>query len=90
MILFHGRLLKDVGNFSVLKRNLDTGIVDINIRGKTYIGVHGDYDAFNKSGVQNLVTMLGFVPDVFLCGHLHTCALDEVNGIKLIRRSIHD
>lgn len=77
--------LKHIGNFHVLKRNIDTGIVDISIRNKTYIGVHGDMDSYNKSGVQNLCHALGFVPYAILFGHLYTCSVDEVNGVKMIR-----
>ena len=57
----------------------------MNIRGKTYIGCHGDYDAFSKNGVANLILMLGFVPYAVTFGHMHTCAVDEANGIKMIR-----
>ena len=77
--------LKHIGNFHVLKRNLDTGIVDISIRNKTYIAVHGDFDAYNKSGVQNLCLALGYVPYAILYGHMHTCSVDETNGVKMIR-----
>ena len=29
--------------------------------------------------------MLGFVPYAVLYGHMHTCAVDEAGGIKMIR-----
>lgn len=77
--------LKHIDNFHVLKRNIDTGIVDICIRNKTYIGVHGDFDQFNKSGVQNLCMALGFVPYAITYGHMHVCSVDESNGVKMIR-----
>lgn len=77
--------LKGVENFHVLHRNIDSGIVDLSIRGKTYIGVHGDYDSFTKRGVSDLVMMLGFKPYAVLFGHLHTCAFDESHEIKMIR-----
>lgn len=77
--------LKHIENFHVLNRKLDNGIADMNIRGKTYIAVHGDYDRYDKSGVANLCTYLGFVPYAVLFGHLHTCAFDENNGVKMIR-----
>ena len=78
--------LNHIENVTVLQhRNLDSGISDLNIRGKTYIGVHGDYDSFTKNGVANLVLMLGFVPYAVTFGHMHTCAVDECNGIKMIR-----
>lgn len=77
--------LKHIDNFHVLKRNLDTGIADLSIRGKSYIAVHGDYDSFNKSGVSNLCMSLGFLPYAITFGHLHTCSVDETNGVKMIR-----
>ena len=57
----------------------------LDISGKLYIGVHGDYDTYNKSGVSNLCMYLGFVPYGITFGHLHTCAVDEANGVKMIR-----
>lgn len=77
--------LEHIDNFHVLHRNIDTGIADIPIRGKSYIAVHGDYDGFNKSGVQNLCLALGFVPYAITYGHLHVCSVDETNGVKMIR-----
>ena len=65
--------------------NIDNGIAQMNIRGKKYINVHGDYDGFSKNGVANLSMMLGFIPDVITFGHLHACAMSEENGVKLIR-----
>lgn len=77
--------LKHIDNFHVLKRNLDNGIADIDIRGKSYIAVHGDFDGYNKVGVSNLCMYLGFIPYAITYGHLHTCAVDETNGVKMIR-----
>lgn len=77
--------LRHIDNFHVLNRKLDNGIADINIRGKSYIAVHGDFDGFNKTGVSNLCLHLGFIPYAITYGHLHTCAVDETNGIKMIR-----
>ena len=77
--------LSHIDNFHVLKRKLDVGIADMDIRGKTYIAVHGDMDGYNKSGVSNLCMHLGFVPYAITYGHLHVCAVDETNGVKMIR-----
>lgn len=77
--------LQHIDNFHVLKRKLDVGISDMDIRGKTYIAVHGDMDGYNKSGVSNLCLQIGFVPYAITYGHLHTCAVDETNGVKMIR-----
>lgn len=80
-----GLALNGVNNIHFLERNLDNGIYDLNIRGKSYIAVHGDYDSFNKTGVANLSMMLGYVPYAITFGHLHTCAVDEAHGVKMIR-----
>jgi hypothetical protein len=80
-----GLALNGVDNIHFLERNLDNGIYDLNIRGKSYIAVHGDYDSFNKTGVANLSMMLGYVPYAITFGHLHTCAVDEAHGVKMIR-----
>lgn len=77
--------LKHIDNFHVLNRKLDNGIADIDIRGKSYITVHGDFDGYNKTGVSNLCMHLGFIPYAITYGHLHTCAVDETNGVKMIR-----
>ena len=77
--------LKHIENFHVLNRKLDNGIADMDIRGKSYIAVHGDFDGYNKTGVSNLCMHLGFIPYAITYGHLHTCAVDETNGVKMIR-----
>ena len=77
--------LKHIENFYVLKENLDSGIAKMNIRNKVYIAVHGDYDRYSNTGVSNLCMHLGFIPYAITYGHLHTCAVDEANGVKMIR-----
>lgn len=77
--------LKHVDNFYILNKKLDNGIAQINIRDKVYIMVHGDYDRYNNSGVSNLCMHLGFIPYAITFGHMHTCAVDECNGVKMIR-----
>lgn len=80
------RTLSHIDNFHAMShRKLDTGIADIIIRNKTYIGVHGDLDRFSKSGVTNLVMILGFIPEAICFGHMHHCSYDEESGVKMIR-----
>lgn len=79
------KLLSNADNVKILHNNIDTGISCMSIRGKDYIGVHGDFDSFSKSGVSNLVMLLGYVPYAITMGHMHTCAVDECNGVKMIR-----
>ena len=77
--------LRHIGNIKILKNNLDSGIARITIRNKDYITVHGDFDRYNQSGVAALCMHLGFIPYAITYGHLHTCAIDEANGVKMIR-----
>ena len=80
-----GLSLKHISNFHTLDNNIDNGIAIINIRGKEYVSCHGDFDPFSKQGVANLILMIGKIPYAILYGHMHTCAVDETNGIKMIR-----
>lgn len=78
--------LQHIDNFTYLNhRNIDIGIVDMNVCGKTYISVHGDYDAMTKQGTSNLSMMLGFIPYAIIRGHMHSPALNEYQGVKVIQ-----
>jgi predicted phosphodiesterase len=77
--------LEHIQNFKLIEDKIDSSISTMNIRGLTYFGVHGDFDGFNKSGVANLVLMTGIKPYAITYGHLHTCSVDEIGGIKIIR-----
>lgn len=68
------RTLQYVDNFhSLLHRSIDDGIADVNIDGKTYWLIHGDYDTPTKTGYLNLSNIVGFFPDYICCGHKHFC-----------------
>ena len=78
--------LSSVKNFKYLSRDsLDSGIAMLTIRDKMYLCVHGDFDAYNKTGLSDLVLYIGQMPYAVVYGHLHTPALDEHAGIKMIR-----
>ena len=79
MILCH------IPNFTVLKTKLDIGIAKFDIRGKTYLATHGDFDNFSKQGVANLSFMIGFIPYAILCGHRHFPAMSDFSGVKMIQ-----
>ncbi len=87
LVSFGVRLsLQNVTNFEVMEDlNLDTSIAIVPVRGRNYVIVHGDYDNFSKSGAQNLISMIRVIPEAILYGHMHTCAVDECNGVKLVR-----
>lgn len=62
---------------------VDHTIYLIDVRGKNYVGVHGDFDT-GAGSVQTLRTMVGVPVYAVLSGHLHHCKIDEVQGIKTI------
>ena len=55
----------------------------INIRGKMYCGVHGDFDG-SAGKVQTLQTMARVPLYAVLSGHLHHNKIDEVQGVKTV------
>ena len=85
VIWYMDAALKNVNNVDIITNNPDTTFAVMDIRGKKYINVHGDYDAFSKNGVASLSMMLGFFPYAITFGHLHTCAMSDESGIKIIR-----
>ena len=62
---------------------IDQTIYLIDVRGKTYCGVHGDFDG-SASKVQSLQAMAGKPIYAVLSGHMHHNRIDEVQGIKTI------
>ncbi len=77
-------LMKHIDNFhDMTHRKFDDTIAEANICGKNYLLIHGDMDSINKTGIGNLVTMLGFCPEYIVCGHRHTPAMNEFNGIRV-------
>lgn len=64
-------------------RKIDDTMYMLDIRGKAYLGVHGDYDG-SPSKVQSLQTMVQEPVYAILSGHLHHNKVDSVQGIKTI------
>ena len=72
------RALKDQENFySLLDKNIDDGISEINVDGKSYLLIHGDFDTTTKQGYMKLADMVEFFPDYILCGHRHFCSYSQ-------------
>lgn len=65
--------------------NYDDTIAQIDIYGKKYWAVHGDFDQLNESGISKLVMMLGYKPNGLFMGHFHRCEYTEIAGVPLIR-----
>lgn len=62
---------------------IDSTIYLVDVRGKTYCGVHGDFDG-SAGKVQSLQAMAGRPLYAVLSGHLHHNKTDEVQGVKTI------
>ena len=72
------RTLKNQENFhSLLDKCIDDGIASIDIDGKSYLMIHGDFDSTTKQGYMNLAAMVEFFPDYILCGHKHFCSYSQ-------------
>ena len=64
-------------------KRIDSTMYLIDIRGKTYAGVHGDYDG-SAAKVQALQAMARRPLYAVLSGHLHHNKVDEVQGVKTV------
>lgn len=62
---------------------IDSTMYLIDIRGKSYCGIHGDFDG-SASKVQSLQTMVGRPVYAVLSGHMHHNKVDEVQGVKTV------
>lgn len=62
---------------------IDPTMYVIDIRGNTYLGVHGDFDCSDKN-VQSLQTMAMTPVYAVLSGHLHHNKIDTIQGIKTV------
>jgi len=62
---------------------IDHTIYLIDVRGKTYCGVHGDFDG-SAGKIQSLQTMARRPLYAVLSGHMHHNKMDEVQGVKTI------
>lgn len=62
---------------------IDSTIYLVDVRGKTYCGIHGDFDG-SPGKVQSLQTMAGRPLYAVLSGHMHHNKTDEVQGVKTI------
>lgn len=64
-------------------QKIDSTMFVIDVRGKTYVGVHGDYDT-SAHGVLTLQQMVGRPVYAVLMGHLHHNATNVVQGIHIL------
>lgn len=76
--------LSHIDNFCYIDSD-DNTIGEVEICNHKYWAVHGDYDAFTKLGLANLVLAKGYKPAGIFCGHLHAAAMDDIADVKYIR-----
>jgi hypothetical protein len=77
--------LSNVSNVRFLdEQKFDSTISYLDIKGKRYFAVHGDYDSFDANGVQRLSMMCGEIPTGVFYGHKHTCSYTEVANTSLV------
>jgi hypothetical protein len=62
---------------------IDDTMYALDVRGLTYIGVHGDYEG-SPARIQALVSMIGRPVYAVLSGHKHHNKTDTIQGIKTI------
>lgn len=76
--------LQNFDNVEVLfDSRIDPTMSVLDIRGKTYVAIHGDYDASEKS-IQALQTMIGKPICGVFSGHLHHNDIGTVQGVKTV------
>lgn len=62
---------------------IDSTMYAIDIRGRLYVGVHGDFDP-TPSHIQALQTMVGRNVYAVLLGHMHHNAANNIQGIRTV------
>lgn len=72
-----------IGAASADVTKVDSTMYLVDVRGKTYAGVHGDYDGA-PGKIQALQTMARKPLYAVLSGHLHHNKIDESQGIKTV------
>lgn len=78
-------MLGHVQNFSYIENTLDSGIGSVNIKGREYLLVHGDYDTTDKHGVAALAGLAGYFPEAVFCGHKHFPAFADTGRVRVIQ-----
>lgn len=79
-----GARLQNFDNIEILEgARIDPTMYVTNIRGKTYVGVHGDVDT-SQTKISALQTMVQKPVYAVLSGHLHHNKVDEVQGVKTV------
>lgn len=76
--------LQNFDNVVICSDNIDPTMYCIDIRGKTYVGVHGDYHDTSAGKLSALRAMIQKPIYCILTGHLHHNNVDIVQGVKTV------
>lgn len=76
--------LQHILNFNYIEA-IDTTLTSVNIYDHEFVGVHGDYDKFSRNGIHSIITALHRFPYAVCFGHMHSPALQEADGVLLLR-----
>ena len=79
------QMLAHIPNVGVASETVDTTLATIEVCGKSYCLIHGDYDKATDASIGKLITMLGYIPYAILSGHRHSPFYREMNGVKFIQ-----
>lgn len=76
--------LQDFENIQIdTQSRVDATMFITDIRGNTYLGVHGDFDG-NATKIAALQAMAQRPLYAVLCGHKHHNMCDEIQGVKMV------
>lgn len=75
--------LRNVENIIIEEDRIDSTLYEMNIRGKKYCGVHGDFDG-SPQKITALNNMCGGDIYAVLSGHMHHNKIENVGGVKSI------
>lgn len=76
--------LAHISNITV-SEEMHSTYFEMNVCGKTVVGVHGDKDGMNDASLGHLVMWLGKKPDMILMGHKHYAALSTYYNIPVVQ-----
>lgn len=75
--------MQSFDNVEIGCEKIDCSMYLVEIRGKTYLGIHGDLDS-SPASIQSLQQMAGKPIYAVLLGHMHHNAMNVIQGIRMV------
>lgn len=76
--------LEKIDNVKFYENEIDPTISFLEIYGKTYVAVHGDFDPDMKTSAMRISQLIGRKIDYFLAGHMHVAEM-RIEDVGFIR-----